>query len=74
MIFVCSRLKKKRNFVYKNDDYVNFVWLLYSPINIFAMVYIMYFILFQCIRMIESEKIYMISMIFCKIVNLSFLA
>ena len=30
----------------------------FSPINILAMVYVMYFILFQCIRMIENEKIY----------------
>ena len=29
-----------------------------NPINILAMVYGMYFILFQCIRMIESEKKY----------------
>ena len=28
----------------------------FSPINILAMVYVMYFILFQCIRMIKSEK------------------
>ena len=28
----------------------------FSPINILAIVYIMYFILFQCIRIIESEK------------------
>ena len=30
----------------------------FSPINILAMVYVKYFILFYCIRMIKSEKIY----------------
>ena len=30
----------------------------FSPINILVMVYVMYFILFQCIRMIQSGKVY----------------
>ena len=38
-----------------------------------AMVYVMYFILLQCIRMIESEK-YTIGMTFCKNVNFTVLA
>ena len=45
----------------------------FNPINILAMVCIMYCILFQCIKMIKREK-YTISMIFCKIVIFTFLA
>ena len=29
-----------------------------NPINVLQMAYIMYFILFQCIAIIDSEKIY----------------
>ena len=52
---------------------IKFTSCAFSSINILAMVYVMYFILFQCIRMIESEK-YTIDMTFCKIVNFTFLA
>ena len=45
----------------------------FNPINILAMVYIMYSIIFQCIRMIKNEK-NNISKTFCKIVNFTFSA
>ena len=56
--FVCSRFKKIWNFVHKKCIMIRFTLCGFSHINILSMVYIMYFILFQCIRIIKSENNY----------------
>ena len=55
-IFVCSRLEKIYGISFSKMK-ITLTLCGFNPINILAMVYIMYFILFQCIRMVESEEI-----------------
>ena len=54
-IFVGSRLKQYKMLVIKM---IRLTLFGLNPINVLQMAYIMYFILFQCITMIDSEKIY----------------
>ena len=55
--FFMFEIEKNMEFLFM-QIMIKFTLCGFSPINILAMVYVMCFILFQCIRMIESEKIY----------------